>query len=61
MPYVLAAIVVTLGLYFVLGLRRFVLLVFIPCVIGETICASWYCFSGQYEKNKSTGNQRLAK
>jgi len=60
MPYVLAAIVVTLGLYFVLGLRRFVFLVLIPCVIAATIYGSWYYFSGQYEKDRSAEKQRIS-
>ncbi len=35
MPYVLAAIVITLGLYFALRLRRFLLLVFIPAITAN--------------------------
>jgi hypothetical protein len=60
MLYVLAALIVTLGLYFALGLRRFVLLVLIPCIIGATIYASWYYFSGQYEKDRSADKKRIS-
>jgi hypothetical protein len=52
MPYPLAAVIVTLGLYFVLGLRRFVLLILIPCIIGASIYGSWYYFSSEYDKDQ---------
>jgi len=60
MPYVLAAVIVTIGLYFALGLRRFLLLVLIPCVIAATIYGSWYYFSSEYDKTKSAEKQKLA-
>jgi hypothetical protein len=60
MPYAIAAIVVTLGLYFFLGFRRFTLLVVIPGIIGLTIYFSWYYFSGQYEKDRSAEKKRLS-
>ena len=60
MPFALAAVIVALGLYFVLGLRRFLLLVLVPCVIAATIYGSWYYFSSEYERAKSAEKQKLA-
>jgi hypothetical protein len=58
---VFTVIAITLGLYFALGLRRFLLFVFIPAMIGLTIYFSWYHFSGQDEKDKATKKQEAAR